>query len=467
MNAWVIFRRARIVLFTFLVLLCLSWTTLFAIFLSNELPHFSRPQKWVVVGLLSLYGCTAVLLYLMIVVYYRFWWDVARVLMLLVVHTGSSVLFTIFSPKFPCHGFGSEPACRKFVFTIWIGCWVFSGIVLFVAIVLGIMAFVPRPVEPLSSSGDDEVPPSPASFKAGSPSEERQVASFYSVDSRTGLVSYSDQDDLPEEPLSPNSDTVLLNAPRQETITVGPPRLWQSFQIPNPMQSNNTSTFDGATSMRNALGEHTSIVSGPKRTESYLHSPFRDPSPPPASIHSQASMIRTSVGGAKSPPPAVTQSGRPTEYTPILYSFLHHYSLPAAVKGDSQLEEASPDRARKVTSGVFSHHGSVHSKWEAPTQHTLPPPVITPDDARLRGPSTFLGLRNPSLMHNARVGPWGSNGTLKRQLSDPSGNSQRFGAPTTYQPRDAGSAFPPKGSDGQPLDRKQWERLVYNAAAKP
>jgi len=443
-------------LFTLLVLICLAWTTLFAVFLSHELPHFSRFQKMVVVGLLSLYGCTAVLLYLMIVGYYQFWWDLARVIMLLVVHAGSSFLFTKFSPKFPCRNLGgSESACRRFVSIIVVGCWAFSGIVLFVAIVLVIMAFFPRPAEPLSGSEDDETPPSPASFKAGSPSAERQVASFYSVDSRTGLVSYNEQDELPEEPPSPNSDTVLLNGVRQETITVGPPRLWQSFRIPDLTQNNNTSTFDGAVTMKNAPGIHTRIVSGPKRTDSYLRSPFRDPSPPPASIHSQASMMmETGVGGAKTPPPVATQRGRATEYTPILNSFLHHYSLPAAVKGDSQLEKASPDRARKVTSGALSHHsaaGSVHSKWESPTEHTLPPPALTPSDSPFRGPSTFFGLSNPSV-------PLGSNVSLKRQLSDPSGNSQRFSARSDMQRR---------GSDAQALDRTQWERLVYRAAAKP
>jgi len=310
--------------------------------------------------------------------------------------------------------------------------------VLCFAIALGIMAFVPRPVESLSDGEDDEVPPSPASFKAGSPSEERQVTSFYSVNSRTGLVSYNEEDELSEEPLSPNSDTVPLNESRQETITVGPPQLWQSFQIPNPTQDKDTYTFDGTTSMRNAPGEHARIVSEPKRTDSYLRSPFRDPSPPPAFIHSQASMtIGTGVGGAKSPPPVATQRGRPTEYTPILNSFLHHYSLPAAVKGDSRLEDASSDRARKVTSRALSHHSSaasIHSKWEAPTQHTLPLPVLMPGDSHFRGPSTFLGgLRNPSLMQPARFEPWGSDDTLKRQRSDPSGNSQRFGGRTTHQ----------------------------------
>ncbi|KAI0302079.1 hypothetical protein BC826DRAFT_496636 [Russula brevipes] len=203
MSAWVIFRRARISLFAFLILVCLAWAVLFAVFLSHEWSHFSKFQKMAVVGLLSLYVFTAILLYLMVVVQFQFWWDVVRVFSLLVVHTAGTVWFKLYSPRFPCRGFGPEKRCRQFVYTILIGCWALSGIMLCFTITLGIMAFVPRPVEPFPGSEEDEAPPSPSSFKAGSPSDEHRPMSFYSIDSRTGLVTYKNKGQLFEETLSP------------------------------------------------------------------------------------------------------------------------------------------------------------------------------------------------------------------------------------------------------------------------
>ena len=84
------------------------------------------------------------------------------------------------------------------------------------------------------SEGDEKAPLSPASFGAGSPTDEwRQISSFYSVDSRTGLITYSDKvQDAP--PLSPGRDSTPVNGAHQETITVGPPRLSLSLQNLEP-----------------------------------------------------------------------------------------------------------------------------------------------------------------------------------------------------------------------------------------
>ncbi|KAI0286703.1 hypothetical protein BGY98DRAFT_941521 [Russula aff. rugulosa BPL654] len=139
----VILRRARITLLSLLALICLTWTILFGILLHHEWSHSSLFQKVVIIGLLSLYFFTASLLYLMAVMHVQHcpWWDVVRMFAIFVVHTGSSVLFTDKRPSFSCHGFGTETACKEFIFTIFVGCWVFSGIFLCMALLLGVMAF--------------------------------------------------------------------------------------------------------------------------------------------------------------------------------------------------------------------------------------------------------------------------------------------------------------------------------------
>ncbi|KAI9510876.1 hypothetical protein F5148DRAFT_489760 [Russula earlei] len=460
MNAWAIFRRARITLFTFLVLLCLAWTTLFAVFLTHEWSHFSRFQNR---------DCSRRLAVTLWIHRDPPVFDDCCTLSFLVgcctrdCTSCQSIPEALCSSPYTVLVFLAKASARKrraenFVFTILIGCWVFSGIVLCVAIALGIMAFIPRPVESLPGGDDDEDPSSPGSFKAGTPSEERQI-SFYSVDSRTGLVSYQDQGDISEESLSPDHDLTPVNESGHATVVGEPPLLWQGFQSKLRL-SNGTPPYDAAMSMRNAPGERTSLVSGPQRTDPYIRNPFRDPSLAPAFVHSPASMVKTGVGGEKlpgapapldrtheafspislhDPPPLVTiQRERATEYTPVLDSILNHYSRPAAVGNNSQSEEASPGLARMITSGAFSHHSaaaSVHSKWEASTPHTLPPPVLTPGAARFQQPSRASGgLKELSLLHNPLFGAGGPNAALKRQASDPTRTVQRFGGSMAPQP---------------------------------
>ncbi|KAI0306530.1 hypothetical protein B0F90DRAFT_767016 [Multifurca ochricompacta] len=165
MNAWTFFRRARIILLSFLVMSCLAWTTLLTVFLVHEWSYFSHFQRVVIISLLSLYGFTAILLYLMVVVHFRLWWDMARMFTLLIIHAGGSVAFTLYNPSFPCRGFSTETVCRELVHVIFIGCWAFCGIILCFVVALGIMAFLPRPVESLSGKGETELPPSPARSK--------------------------------------------------------------------------------------------------------------------------------------------------------------------------------------------------------------------------------------------------------------------------------------------------------------
>jgi hypothetical protein len=371
-------------------------------------------------------------------------------------------------------------------------------IVLCFAIALGVMAFVPRPVESLPGTEEDNAPWSPASFKAGSPSDERRTISFYSIDSRTGLVSYNNRGVLPA-----SRSSSPVNGAREETITVGPPRLRQSFQSPNLRHSNNTSTYSGSISMRNVPRERASVVSGPQRADSLYRNPFRDPSPPPVSIHSRASTIRPGVEGENSsiaedrpnmsftfsepkrdalssiplrntPPPVTVPRDRATEPTSALYSILNHYSVPASPGGHSQLEQTCPDSARTATPSVYSFYSSaasVHSMWVESTPNVPPPPVPALDIAQYRGPSSFLGLKGPSSGNNiAPLAARGSNASLKHKVSEPSRTAQHHGeisAHQSYVSPVEESPFSRRGSDGQVLDPTQWRRLVLSAAGKP
>jgi len=404
-------------------------------------------------------------------------------------------------------------ACREFVHTIFIGCWVLSGIskiscmvpdqmlkllvliVLFFVIALGIMAFIPRPVESLQGIEEVNPPLTPASFKAGSPADEVRNSSFYSIDSRTGFATYNNCGKSPDCTPSPE------NSALGEVITIGPPRLWwHGFDSPNLRHSNDT--YGGTISMRNAPTEHTSVISGPRRVDPFHHSPLGHPSPPPGPIHSRASKIRPGAGGKNSsiaenrlnqspafpglkrdalsptsphgsPPHVATPRDLATEYTPNLYSISGHHSVPASPRDHSQRERTHPDRARTATPSIHSFHSSaasVHPVWVESTPRIPPIPVLTSDTARFQGSSSFLGRENSSPGNNASFATRGSNAPPTPKLSEPHRTVQHSGALWAHQPYHPPvneSSFSRRDNDGQVLDQTQWRRLVLDAAAKP
>ena len=300
-------------------------------------------------------------------------------------------------------------------------------LVLCFAIALGVMAFIPRPVEPLQGTEEVDAPSSPASFKAGSPTDEGRITSFYSIDSCTGLVTYNNRGKLPEESPSWDRTPSPVNSAYGETVAVGPARFWHGFESPNPRHSNNF--YGGTMSMRNASTEHTGVVSGPWRVDSFHRNPLGNPPPPPASIYSRASNYSQREQ---------TYQGRPRTATPGVYTFR-------------------------------SSAASVHSVWAEPIPHVSPPPALTPGITRSRGQSPFRGRKNPSSGNNASFAASGSNVPLRPRHPEPHRTVQHYGGLSGYQsyvPTVKASPLLRKGSDGQVLDQTQWWQLVLGAAAK-
>ncbi|KAI0273679.1 hypothetical protein BC834DRAFT_966167 [Gloeopeniophorella convolvens] len=495
MDAWTIFRRARIILFFMLVIICLAWATLLSILLAREWSYFSAVQRVVVLSLTILHGFTAILLYLMAVVVFHLWLDMIRVFTLLITHVGSAVLFTLYSPGFPCDNLGPDTTCRQFLFAIFIGCWVISGTVLGFAIALGIMTCVPRPVESLTGKRDVELPASPASFKAGSFSNEQQrPVSFHSVNSRTGLVGY-DEKEVSESSLSPVPTIMVMNGATRGTFGADPPRFWDD----------NRSVYARAVSRTNSPTSTTSVFSGHRPAGSLYRNPFLDPSPPPTStIYSPASTagfgsgqhlpyVRDMLPAPSQPPalpdmmytasPITISSGlRPLQLAPYapyaraVSPSMSAYSVPVPPRNYLQPHMMYPDRAHTTTPGAYSLHSasaSIHSKWTLPALHALPPPALTPGVQRPRRFSSLLRNQDASSVYSA---PFGTRGQtpdlgLSRNVSDPSGaaslRSSESSVRQSYAPPVADNAMERRGSEGQVLDQAQWQKLVLNAAGQP
>jgi hypothetical protein len=329
----------------------------------------------------------------------------------------------------------------------------FVLIVLCFVIFLGVMAFIPRPVKSLQDTEEVDVPSTPASFLAGRPTDELRNSFFYSLDSRTGFVTYNNGGKFPDRTPSP------VNYAHGQTITMGPPRHWHGFESPDLRHNNDT--YGGTMAMRNAPTEHASVISGRRRVDPFHHNLLGNLSPPPTSIHSRA---RPVVGGKNSsiaenrlnqssafpgpkhdalspialqgsPPPVTTPRDFATEHTPTLYSAHSHYLVPVSPGDHSQQEQTYPDRARPETPSIYSFHSSaasVHPMWEESTPH-IPP---LPDFARLRGSSPYLGLKDPSSRNNAPFATSGSNTprTVTPKLFEPHGTMQHYGAPRAHRP---------------------------------
>lgn len=356
-------------------------------------------------------------------------------------------------------------------------------IVLFFVIALGVMAFIPRPqvVESLQGTEEFNVPSTPASFKAGSPMDG---LSFYSINTRTGLVTYNDAGKSPVFTSSP------VNSAYGQTITMEPPRLRSGFESPNLVYNN---TYGGTVSMRNAPTERTSTISVSPRVDSFRL--LGKPSPPPTSIYPRA---RPSAGGNNSsiaenrlnqssalpglkrnalspisthglPPRVATPLGLATEHSPTLYSALSHYLVPTSSGDLSQREQTYPDPARMSTPSIYSVYStaaSVYPTWVEPTPHVPPLPDIT----RFQDSSSYSGQNGPSSGNNAHFATTGSNTPLTPKPSEPHRAVRHYGALRAHQahhPPVKERSFSRTGSNKQLLDQTQWRQLVLNAAAKP
>lgn len=382
MNGLVILRRARIALLLFLVLISITWAILFAIFLSHEWSYSSLFQKIFVVSSLSLYVFTAILLYLMAVRPLCPWWDVLRIFTVLVVHIGNSVLFTHYRPSFPCLGYDTETQCKAFIFIIFVGCLVFSVTTLCTAIALGVMAFIPRLVEPeatlesLPLAGTKEdvfLPSSPDWSKDGGSLTGERRTSPPPFSTGLPVITYNNGVELPGES---NHHTSLVNSVHREIITPEPPYLWHGSQSKNSRPGNENRTRGGTISTRNAPGG-SSIGSAPQHADSFSRK-FLSYSPTSqVPIYSRSPTIGPALGGQNipsakikpnrttalpkplhdaSPPIALRTMARDhaTENSPTVFPVLSNNPVPTSPWGDSP--PTHPDHARTTMPNVYSSH---------------------------------------------------------------------------------------------------------------
>ncbi|KAL6305406.1 hypothetical protein BKA93DRAFT_227748 [Sparassis latifolia] len=146
MEWWVFFRRVRKVVFAVAAISSLVWTILLSVYLAREWDHFFALQRGIIFGMIGVNGLSSVMLYLMIVVVFRFWADLSRMIFLLAIHLGSTVPYTHSTSSFSCAIFSSRSFCDEANMFILANAWIIIGLFLCYTAFLLAVYRVPRPV---------------------------------------------------------------------------------------------------------------------------------------------------------------------------------------------------------------------------------------------------------------------------------------------------------------------------------
>ncbi|THU92208.1 hypothetical protein K435DRAFT_216370 [Dendrothele bispora CBS 962.96] len=194
LGLWTFFIRFRIFIFALCAVISMACSIVFGALLLREWSFYNITQRSVVLGLAIIHGVGAILLYLMIIVRFRIWLDVARLSFYLFSLLGGNTFFAVVNGSYPCNNLGSHTLCRRITWSVIIGSWVQSGLLLLAIASHARPAKRPQVVvspPPVTKPTDISLASVPSSnsshWRKGS------VTSVSSDSSTTALLSYDDK----------------------------------------------------------------------------------------------------------------------------------------------------------------------------------------------------------------------------------------------------------------------------------
>ncbi|KAI6045391.1 hypothetical protein EDC04DRAFT_54907 [Pisolithus marmoratus] len=167
-KSWSLFRRFRITVLSFAAILCLLWSILIAVYTAKNWSSYEKGQRGVFSGLVALDFLSSILIYLMVVVKYRYWPDAARTAVLIGLHAAGTITVMALKPHLPCNAFGGRSTCNTWTDVIIYGSWTITGFLGSYGVVLPFAAGLPRGTELDLESASDRT--------AGDKPEESRVA---------------------------------------------------------------------------------------------------------------------------------------------------------------------------------------------------------------------------------------------------------------------------------------------------
>ncbi|KAF5365705.1 hypothetical protein D9758_003239 [Tetrapyrgos nigripes] len=352
----------------------------FGALLLREWNFYDITQRSVVLALAILHGVGAILLYLMIVVRFRIWLDVARISFYLVSLLGGNTFFAVVNATYPCNNLGSHALCRHVTWSVIIGSWVQSGLLIVYSVFLAVASHARPSVRPQITIS----PPPPMrelGYKTGSDLRSRK-GSVESFASTTRLLSYDDKrsslsstDSFGSSPDARNLQTpgnavpVMFPAPHSSKGSG-----WgTSFPLPRtPMSSYTPRPYSPAASVQSlpatltfqqpSYASHYRQSSSPIRSLPIVHpgrdgpNPFRTISPPEYS-----SLRNVSARPPPFPNPFESLARSPSEV-----------SVPYSVASSGSFESASSMYASRSGYGIIHSPGPASpSPWTPTTTEYL------------------------------------------------------------------------------------------------
>ncbi|KAG6335401.1 hypothetical protein ID866_3696, partial [Astraeus odoratus] len=97
-------------------------------------------------GLIGLDFVSSILIYLMMVVHFTYWPDVARTTVLIGLHAAGAIVLMKLKPHLPCNAFGGWTVCDRLTNAILIGSWTITGLLMAYGACLPFMAGLRVPV---------------------------------------------------------------------------------------------------------------------------------------------------------------------------------------------------------------------------------------------------------------------------------------------------------------------------------
>ncbi|KIJ68982.1 hypothetical protein HYDPIDRAFT_105533 [Hydnomerulius pinastri MD-312] len=400
---WLRFRKFRTVVFSLASIVCLIWSIVISVYMANNWSSYNGGQRGFLFGLIALDFLSAILIYLMAVVKYRFWPDAARAVVLVGLHTAGAVTFMIYSPRFPCNAFGSAAHCHMYTEAVLAGLWVVSALLIVYSIWLPVMAVIPSPPTPSTRDDLENAPVEKTEEEEGSEEEKRK--SHVSSSSRAWLLKN-------QEGTSP--ELVPTGLPPQ-------PRLPGALRV-HSHASSSLSSLNYPQPSSPLVQEIT--------FDSYRGQPDAPPSASVYSVSSPQSMAHTlrapSISAAGDLNTSGSSSGSSASQLPTRTSSLQSSHVPnrfdvevtdenrVSVVSTSSYESAStqfeysavpgtiseaPRRSVTITADSSSSL-SVYSQSSAPSRSTSPPGVVQSNAPKsvnnLRSlPSSPLAGRQP------------------------------------------------------------------------
>ncbi|GJE95206.1 hypothetical protein PsYK624_113870 [Phanerochaete sordida] len=201
---WTVFFKARKAIYAVISLTTLISAIVLSVYISHAWHALKQVERGITIAAIVADAFTAILVYLMAVVYFRWVLDFARVLCLFILHTALSIVMAMARSHFSCAKFATRSSCDSAYSALNIVSFVVAGLFLVYTLLLLTM---PRELPPPPEDKPDLLSDDPEKWKR---------TSAGSVDSTTELLGHKLQQSSSimsstSPPVSPRKDYYVTN----------------------------------------------------------------------------------------------------------------------------------------------------------------------------------------------------------------------------------------------------------------